>query len=129
MLPYAVKIGRIPERIYTLFLKMQETVRAFPEIPEDDLTCHAICRALVKLYPEFQFQDGHFDQNCQHTWIVHPDAPHVVMDMYPVGGGGALIVDAGARHVCWSGLYDTTHPPYFDGDVVQAQTQYLLKSA
>lgn len=129
MLPYAVKVGRIPQHIYKSFLEMQKTAQEFPEVPDTDLSCHAVCRVLVKMYPEFQFQDGHFYRNYQHTWIIHPDAPHVIMDMYPVGGGGALIIDGSARLLCWRELYDISHAPNFDKDDVQFQVEYILANS
>lgn len=107
MAAYVIDNGRISQKTFETFLEMR---RVFEDILRgkvgEEVSCHTICRAFAAHYP-VEVRDGHFQcTGFHHSWLVFPENPHVVADMYPVGGAVPLLVSTRAPSP-WKHLYMT----------------------
>ncbi len=118
MTPYAISSGSIPPELVECFRIMRNVIENLPDFEGEELTCHAVCTALAKRY-NLTCIDGHFGVGNEHSWLIDPAHPKVVMDMYPVAGASSFIV---FNHwlVPWHALYI---PKQFDIDTTIRERQ------
>ena len=126
MIPYAVKCGRVPMGIYREFLTMCRYTQMFPDPPEGDLTCHAVCKALAMRFESFRCVDGHFDGIFQHSWLVPSKHQNIVVDMYPVAGVGSFMLDTDHFGDRWAERYVSERKPNFCKKQVREHIDFLL---
>lgn len=91
MTPYVVSSGYIPQSLMDMFITMRNAFEALPDFEGEIITCHALCTAFAKRY-DLTCIDGYFEKGNQHSWIIDPEYPKVIFDMYPVGGASSFIV-------------------------------------
>lgn len=96
MTPWAQQF--IPLEDLTLFYEIRylaENMRDV-ELGEDEdgrqilLSCHMLCRAIAKLYPQLTVVDGFFRTGLRHAWLVTPKGS--MIDPYVPGAVGVLIL-------------------------------------
>ena len=97
MTPYVEK--HVPSKDLELFRRIERLVHQLPDLDlgKDErgepiiLSCHMICRALARMFPDVRVQDGRFAHVAQHSWLITKRG--WVIDPYPVGIlGGPLLV-------------------------------------
>lgn len=105
MRAYAVRAGYIPAAQLSLFARLVETMDAMPDLdPAEDVSCHAVCRALAQLHPKAACVDGFFGGvGNEHSWLNLGDG--IIADMTPIAGAGPFLVDASHWAVPWHRLY------------------------
>ena len=104
MTPYAVSTGDIPASVLDVFHSMRDVVETIPDLQGEDMTCHALCHALSNFFPVI-YQEGYCGNHMQHGWLIHRDAPGVVLDMYPIAGASSFIVLTSMRHLPMHAMY------------------------
>ncbi len=88
----------ISEEDSRLFKKIRALVEAMPDITFERneegekivLSCHILCQALVRIYPELRIEHGYFRTGLSHSWLVTKSGS--IMDFYVPGAIGALIL-------------------------------------
>ena len=105
MRTYAVRAGCIPAAKLALFERLTMSMQAMPDLdPAEDVSCHAVCRALAHLHPEATCVDGFFGGvGHEHSWLDLGDG--IIADMTPIAGAGPFLVDASHWMVPWHRLY------------------------
>jgi hypothetical protein len=95
----AVANGRLSEVGLDLFEQIRRAVDALPAIElgseklgKRPLTPHLLVRALARAFGT-SYQDGYYHLYIPHAWLV-TEAGNVI-DVWPVGGVGAVLVDTG----------------------------------
>lgn len=98
MTPWAAQY--IPVKDQELFFEIRKIVEQMKDMPlgtdeegeEIILSCHILCRALVRLYPQLRAEDGFFRTGLLHSWLVTPQG--TIMDFYVPGAIGCLAIPA-----------------------------------
>jgi hypothetical protein len=87
------------------FKEMRFFVENMPDIKGEILTCHAMCEALVQMYPDFSHTEGTFGDLYDYSWITSNYNQGIVLDMYPVAGASPFIIYRGISLLPWHRLY------------------------
>ena len=91
MTPYTVSTGDIPTELLSTFYKMRATFERLPDFEDELITCHAICSAFAQHF-NLTCVDGYWGTGNEHSWIINPKYPKVIIDMYPIGGATPFII-------------------------------------
>lgn len=125
MIPYCVSSGDIPKQLVELFHTMRTAFENLPDFEGELITCHAVCTAFAEHY-NLTCIDGYFDIGGQHSWLIDPEYPNVILDIYPVAGASSFII---YKHwaTIWAKLYT---PIVFDIDteIRERQVKKILSA-
>lgn len=104
MRTYAERECIAPAKL-ALFERLKADFEAMPDLDaSDEVSCHAVCRALEIRHPGAKCVDGSFHAvGHDHSWLDLGDG--VIADMYPIAATGPYLVDAGHWMVPWNKLY------------------------
>jgi hypothetical protein len=125
MIPESVLSDHIPQHIVDQFKEMRTFVENLPTIKGEVLTCHAMCEALIHIYPDFVHVEGTFGGFYEHSWIAFNQNQNIVLDMYPVAGACPFIIYKGISLLPWFRLYEKK-PIKYDVAEYRRQVEKIL---
>jgi hypothetical protein len=110
----------LPEH-YTFLAYVVRTLATLeaPEGIEQWSACD-LCRGFSLANPTVEHARGYFGcpPGVEHSWLVFRDAPHIVLDVHPIGGALPFLVTTEGRMNPWCSLYRRFDSFTADGEYI-----------